>query len=97
MWSANTEGAKFWLHMLTELKNRGVRDYLDWMRGWPEGFPQSMETVFPATQVQLCLVDMVRHSLSYVALKRTQSRSARFEANLSGGDAPRGRTSADEF
>jgi putative transposase len=66
MWSANTEGAKFWLHVLTELKNRGVRDIFIGCVDGIKGFPEAMEVVFPATQVQLCLVHMVRHSLSYV-------------------------------
>ena len=69
MWAAQTEGAKFWLHVLTELKNRGVRDIFIGCVDGLKGFPQSMEAVFPATQVQLCLVHMVRHSLSYVGWK----------------------------
>jgi putative transposase len=69
MWAAQSEGAKFWLHVLTELKNRGVRDIFIGCVDGLKGFPQSMEVVFPATQVQLCLVHMVRHSLSYVGWK----------------------------
>jgi putative transposase len=73
MWVANTEGAKFWLHVLTELKNRGVRDIFIGCVDGLKGFPQSMEVVFPATQVQLCLVHMVRHSLSYVGWKERKA------------------------
>jgi putative transposase len=73
MWAANTEGAKFWLHVLTELKNRGVRDIFIGCVDGLKGFPQSMEVVFPATQVQLCLVHMVRHSLSYVGWKERKA------------------------
>jgi putative transposase len=73
MWVANTEGAKFWLHVLTELKNRGVRDIFIGCVDGLKGFPQSMEAVFPATQVQLCLVHMVRHSLSYVGWKERKA------------------------
>jgi putative transposase len=73
MWAANTEGAKFWLHVLTELKNRGVRDIFIGCVDGLKGFPQSMEAVFPATQVQLCLVHMVRHSLSYVGWKERKA------------------------
>lgn len=69
MWVANSEGAKFWLHVLTELNNRGVRDIFIGCVDGIKGFPEAMETVFPATQVQLCLVLMVRNSLSYVGLK----------------------------
>ena len=69
MWVANSEGAKFWLHVLTELKNRGVRDIFIGCVDGIKGFPEAMEAVFPATQVQLCLVHMVRNSLNYVGWK----------------------------
>jgi putative transposase len=73
MWAANTEGAKFWLHVLTELKNRGVRDIFIGCVDGLQGFPEAMEVVFPMTQVQLCLVHMVRHSLSYVSWKERKA------------------------
>jgi putative transposase len=73
MWAANTEGAKFWLHVLTELKNRGVRDIFIGCVDGLKGFPEAMEVVFPMTQVQLCLVHMVRYSLSYVSWKERKA------------------------
>ena len=73
MWAAHTEGAKFWLQVLTELKNRGVRDIFIGCVDGIKGFPAAMEAVFPATQVQLCLVHMVRHSLSYVGWKERKA------------------------
>jgi len=73
MWAAQSEGAKFWLHVLTELKNRGVRDIFIGCVDGLKGFPEAMEAVFPATQVQLCLVHMVRHSLSYVNWKERKA------------------------
>jgi len=73
MWVANSEGAKFWLHVLTELKNRGVKDIFIGCVDGLKGFPEAMETVFPATQVQLCLVHMVRQSLSYVGWKERKA------------------------
>ena len=73
MWAAQSEGAKFWLHVLTELKNRGVRDIFIGCVDGLKGFPEAMEAVFPATQVQLCLVHMVRHSLSYVGWKERKA------------------------
>lgn len=76
MWAANTEGAKFWLHVLTELKNRGVRDIFIGCVDGLKGFPEAMEVVFPATQVQLCLVHMVRQSLSYVGWKERKEVAA---------------------
>ena len=76
MWAANTEGAKFWLHVLTELKNRGVRDIFIGCVDGLKGFAEAMEAVFPATQVQLCLVHMVRHSLTYVGWKERKEVAA---------------------
>jgi len=76
MWAANTEGAKFWLHVLTELKNRGVRDIFIGCVDGLKGFPEAMEAVFPRTQVQLCLVHMVRQSLSYVGWKERKEVAA---------------------
>jgi putative transposase len=76
MWVANSEGAKFWLHILTELKNRGVRDIFIGCVDGIKGFPEAMEVVFPATQVQLCLVHRVRHSLSHVGWKERKAVAA---------------------
>ena len=90
MWAANSEGAKFWLHVLTELKNRGVRDIFIGCVDGIKGFPEAMEAVFPATQVQLCLVHMVRQFSELRGLEGTQGGGGRFEADLSGGDGGRG-------
>ena len=76
MWIEESEGAKFWLHVLTELKNRGVRDIFIGCVDGLKGFPESMQAVFPATQVQLCLVHMVRHSLAYVGWKERKAVAA---------------------
>jgi len=66
LWTSANEGAKFWLNVLTELRNRGVRDiYLVCVDGL-KGFPQAIESIFPHAQVQLCIVHMVRASLNYV-------------------------------
>jgi putative transposase len=69
MWAADTEGAKFWMQVVTELKNRGVSDIFIACVDGLKGFPEAIEAVFPATQVQLCMVHLVRHSLSYVSHK----------------------------
>src|ERR671915_603252 len=69
MWAAEAEGAKFWMQVVTELKNRGVSDIFISCVDGLKGFPEAIEAVFPATQVQLCMVHMVRHSLSYVSHK----------------------------
>src|SRR5215208_2830620 len=69
MWASDAEGAKFWLSVVTELKSRGVQDiFIAWVDGL-KGVPEAIEAVFPHTQVQLCMVHMVRHSLSYVSHK----------------------------
>ncbi len=69
LWIAQTEGAKFWLQVVTELKNRGVQDIFIACVDGLKGFPEAIETVFPKTDVQLCIVHLVRHSLNYVSWK----------------------------
>ena len=67
LWMADAEGAKFWLHVITELKNRGVHDILIACCDGLKGFPEAIESVFPHTIVQTCVVHMIRNSLRYVA------------------------------
>src|SRR5574343_1556812 len=69
LWIAQTEGAKFWLHVVTELKNRGVQDIFIACVDGLKGFPEAIETVYPQTAVQLCIVHLVRNSLNYVSWK----------------------------
>lgn len=76
MWVAENEGAKFWLQVVTELKNRGVEDIFIACVDGLKGFPEAIETVFPRTQVQLCIVHMVRHSLQYVSWKQRKEVAA---------------------
>src|SRR6201997_3549979 len=66
LWVAQTEGAKFWLQVLTELQNRGVKDILIACVDGLKGFPEAIEAVYPRTEVQLCIVHLVRASLNYV-------------------------------
>ncbi|MBM3372673.1 MAG: IS256 family transposase [Betaproteobacteria bacterium] len=70
LWLSQNEGAKFWLQVVTELRNRGVQDIFIACVDGLKGFPEAIEAVFPRTQVQLCVVHMVRHSLNYVTWKR---------------------------
>ena len=70
LWLAQTEGAKFWLQVVTELRNRGVQDIFIACVDGLKGFPDAIEAVFPKAVVQLCIVHMVRHSLNYVSWKR---------------------------
>lgn len=76
LWSAATEGAKFWLSVVTELKNRGVADILIACVDGLKGFPEAIEAVFPKTQVQLCIVHMVRNSLNFVGWKQRKEVAA---------------------
>ena len=69
LWLSENEGAKFWLGVLTELQNRGVKDILIACVDGLKGFPDAINTVFPATQIQLCIVHMVRNSVKYVPWK----------------------------
>jgi putative transposase len=70
LWIAQTEGAKFWLQVVTELKNRGVTDIFIACVDGLKGFPEAIESVFPQTEVQLCIVHLVRHSLNFVGWKQ---------------------------
>ena len=69
MWVAQTEGAKFWLGVVTELRNRGVHDIFIACVDGLKGLPEAIETVYPQTEVQQCIVHMVRQSLNYVNWK----------------------------
>ena len=69
LWIEQNEGAKFWLGILNELHNRGVRDILIAAVDGLTGFPEAIHTVFPKTEVQLCIVHMVRNSLKFVPYK----------------------------
>jgi putative transposase len=72
-WVGDAEGAKFWLGILTELKNRGVEDILITAVDGLKGFPDAITAVYPQTQVQLCIVHMVRNSLRYVGWKQKKA------------------------
>jgi putative transposase len=76
LWTGQAEGAKFWLQVLTELKNRGVQDILITCVDGLKGFPESIEAVFPKTEVQLCIVHLMRASLNYVSWKQRKQVAA---------------------
>ncbi|KPQ31321.1 MAG: putative transposase [Phormidesmis priestleyi Ana] len=73
---AETEGAKFWLKVLTDLKNRGLRDILIACCDGLKGFPQAIEAVYPQTQVQLCIVHLMRNCMKYVPWKDRKAVAA---------------------
>jgi putative transposase len=69
LWIAQNEGAKFWLGVITELKNRGIQDIFIACVDGLKGFPEAIESVFPQTQIQLCIVHLIRNSVKYVNWK----------------------------
>ena len=69
LWMAPSEGAKFWLGVITELKNRGIKDIFIACVDGLKGFPEAIESVFPDTQIQLCIVHLIRNSVKYVNWK----------------------------
>jgi transposase-like protein len=76
LWAEQNEGAKFWLGVLTELKNRGVQDVLIAAVDGLTGFPDAINAVFPKAEVQLCIVHMVRNSLKFVPYKDRKAVAA---------------------
>lgn len=76
MWTGANEGAKFWLQVLTELRNRGLEDIFIVCVDGLKGFPEAIEAVYPRAQVQLCIVHLVRASLSYVSWKQRRAVAA---------------------
>jgi putative transposase len=80
LWIAQTEGAKFWLQVVTELKNRGVQDIFIACVDGLKGFPEAIETVFPQTAVQLCIVHLVRYCLNFVSWKLRKAVAADLRA-----------------
>ena len=76
LWISENEGAKFWLSVLTELKNRGVKDVFIACVDGLTGFPDAIGAVFPKTQVQLCIVHMMRNSLKFVSWKDRKALAA---------------------
>jgi putative transposase len=76
LWMTQNESSKFWLSVLTELQNRGLKDIFIACVDGLTGFPEAIETVFPQTQIQLCIVHLVRNSLSYVSYKDRKTVAA---------------------
>ena len=76
LWLESTEGAKFWLKVMTELKNRGVEDILIACCDGLKGLPEAIEAVFPQTTVQLCIVHMIRNSTRFVNYKERKAVAA---------------------
>ena len=76
IWIEQTEGAKFWLRVMTEIKNRGVSDILIAVVDGLKGFPEAITAIFPLTQIQTCIVHLIRNSLEYVSWKDRKGLAA---------------------
>jgi putative transposase len=76
LWIEQTEGAKFWLRVMNELKSRGVEDVLIAIVDGLKGFPEAITAVFPQAQVQTCIVHLIRHSLAFVSYKDRKAVAA---------------------
>ena len=97
LWVAQTEGAKFWLQVLTELQSRGVKDILIACVDGLKGFPEAIEAVFPRTEVQLCIVHLVRASLNYVPWKQRKQVAADLRTIYQAGTATEAELALDHL
>jgi putative transposase len=94
---AESEGAKFWLKVLTDLKNRGVQDILIACCDGLKGFPQAIEAVYPQTQVQLCIVHLIRNSLRHVPWQEAKAVAADLKPIYQAGSLEEAETALDAF
>ena len=97
LWISKTEGAKFWLSVLTDLKNRGVNDIFIACVDGLTGFPDAIQSVFPRTQVQLCIVHLVRNSLNFVSYKDRKEIAKQLKAVYRAPTLEAAEDALDEF
>ena len=97
LWAAQNEGAKFWLQVLTELQNRGVKDIFIACVDGLKGFPEVIESVYPKAEVQTCIVHMIRASLSYVNWKQRKQVAADLRQIYRATTALDAKVELDEF
>lgn len=97
LWTNSNEGAKFWLSVLTDLRNRGVKDVLIVCIDGLKGFPQAVEAVFPEAKVQLCIVHLVRASLNYVSWKERKKVAADLRAIYRAANEAQAAQELEEF
>jgi len=97
LWLEQNEGAKFWLRVMTELKNRGVEDVLIAVVDGLKGFPDAILAVFPGATVQTCIVHLLRHSLAFVSYKDRKAVAAALKGVYRAGDATAGEAALTAF
>jgi transposase-like protein len=97
LWIEQTEGAKFWLRVMTELKSRGVEDILVAVVDGLKGFPEAITSVFPETTVQTCIVHLLRHSLDFVTWQHRKTVAAALKAISRAPTADAARAALETF
>lgn len=97
LWTSPNEGAKFWLQVLTEIRNRGVNDVFIACVDGLKGFPEAVESVFPKARVQLCVVHLVRHSLNFVPWKQRRVVAADLRAVYTAATEAAARQAIEDF
>jgi putative transposase len=97
LWIEQTEGAKFWLRVMNELKNRGAADILIAVVDGLKGFPEAIEAVFPQTVVQTCIVHLIRHSLEFVSWKDRKTVMPALKTIYRAKDAGAGQKALEAF
>jgi putative transposase len=97
LWIEQTEGAKFWLRVMNELRDRGVQDILIAVVDGLKGFPEAISAVFPRTQVQACIVHLIRNSLSFVSWKDRKAVAAALKEIYRARNAEAGQAALDAF
>jgi putative transposase len=97
LWLEQTEGAKFWLRVMNELKNRGVEDVLIAVVDGLKGFPEAITAVFPDATVQTCIVHLLRQSLALVACKDRKAAAAALKEVYRALDATAGEAALAAF
>jgi putative transposase len=97
LWLEQNEGAKFWLRVMTELKNRGVEDVLIAVVDGLKGFPDAILAVFPGATVQTCIVHLLRHSLAFVSYKDRKAVAAALKGVYRAVDATAGEAALTAF
>lgn len=97
LWLAETEGAKFWLSVMSELKSRGLKDILIACVDGLKGFPDAIQAEYPDTRIQLCIVHMVRHSLKFVTWKDYKAVTAGLKQNYQSASETEAQHALDQF
>jgi putative transposase len=97
IWIEQTEGAKFWLRVMTEIRNRGTHDVLIAVVDGLKGFPEAISAVFPAAQVQTCIVHLIRYSMQFASWKERKLVAAALKPVYRAENAERARERLQEF